>query len=68
MTTSYTLTILVSDGPVNYPDPACAGCLLVCPSCVVGVLWPFDTFQVISGAVSLSTLFLGKPPRQFTST
>ena len=50
----------------------------------IGVLWPFDTFCVISGAVSycpsthfssfqvqsvnLATLFLGKPPKQFTST
>ena len=32
---------------------------------LISVLRPFDTFLVISGAV---TLFLGKPPRQFTST
>ena len=33
------------------------------------VLRPFDTFKVISStSVTLSTLFLGKPPRQFTST
>ena len=32
---------------------------------LISVLRPFDTFYVISGAV---TLFLGKPPRQFTST
>ena len=37
---------------------------------VVFVVFVFyDTFHVISGADSyLSTLFLGKPPRQFTST
>ena len=37
--------------------------------CCVGVLWPFDTFQSFRArSVNLSTLFLGKPPRLFTST
>ena len=35
--------------------------------CSIGVLRLFDAFKVISGAVSLSTRFPGKPPRQFTS-
>ena len=37
--------------------------------CLICVLLPLNTFKVISGAViNLTTLFLGKSPRQFSST
>ena len=36
---------------------------------LISVLRLFNTFEVISAqSVNLATLFLGKPPRQFTST
>ena len=43
--------------------------LYYCCCCCVGVLRPFETFRSFRArSVNLSTLFLGKPPRQFTST
>ena len=36
---------------------------------LISVLWPFNTFFLFRARlVNLATLFLGKPPRQFTST
>ena len=37
--------------------------------CLISVLWPFNTFRSFRArSVNLTTLFLGKPLKQFTST
>ena len=52
-------------------DPLYSDCWIVYDVLCFGlnsVLQPFNIFYVILQSVTLTTLFLGKPPRQFTNT
>ena len=63
---------LPESGPYNYIRKSTYRIRAVHSSKCFGLVWfSFTALQhiyVISGAVTLTTLFLGKPPRQFTST